>query len=552
MAKESFYITTPIYYVNDIPHLGTAYCTVAADVLARFERLTGKDVHFLTGTDEHGEKVQEAATKNGKTPQAFTDEVSQRFSDAWQKLQVTNDDFIRTTDEFHKKTVQKYIQKAFENGKNDKNSKGEADPTIYLGHYEDWYCVPDETFWTESQIKDGKCPTCGRDVKKIKEENFFFKLAKFKDRLVDHIQKNPDFILPESKRNEVLAFLKEDLKPLSISRTSFTWGVPFPQLDPQQSPKHVVYVWFDALFNYVSALERSNEASGGKSDFVKNFWGSDKNPKAIHLVGKDILRFHAVYWPCFLMAVGLPLPKRIFAHGWWTSEGQKMSKSLGNVVEPISFSEKYSLDAFRLFMFREFPFGQDGDFSLKNFKERVNADLANNLGNLLNRSVGLINKNFDGQVFASGKSEVSDPLVLDIISEFASVKKFYSESTEQNGLNMLLMEQFSFHTMLSYIFGALSKVNKFVDTKAPWALAKDPAKKEELELVLNTVAEALRISALLLWPFIPNTSQEILRRLGQETIDEVIQSGSGVTKLTWGNNRKAKLEAGSPLFMRLE
>jgi methionyl-tRNA synthetase len=532
MSKESFYLTTPIYYVNDIPHLGTAYCTIAGDVLARYERLIGKNVHFLTGTDEHGEKVQEAAVKNGKTPQAFTDEVSQRFKVAWEKLQITNDDFIRTTDPFHQKTVQKYIKAAYESGLKDK------EPTIYLGHYEDWYCVPDETFWTESQLKDGKCPTCGRDVKKIKEENFFFNLAKFKDRLVKHINDNPDFILPDSKRNEVLAFLKEDLKPLSISRTSFTWGVPFPQLNPKQSPNHVVYVWFDALFNYVSALE--------KDSLREKFWGTS-TPKAIHLVGKDILRFHAVYWPCFLMAVGLPLPKRIFAHGWWTSEGQKMSKSLGNVVEPISFSEKYGLDAFRLFLFREFPFGQDGDFSLKNFKERVNADLANNLGNLVSRVSNIIQKNLYGKIFEAPVDATDDNLIREVISEFATVTNFYADVSAASAL----MEKFNYHTMLTYIFSALNKLNKFVDTKAPWTLAKDPSKKKELEAVLNTVAEGLRLSAIMLWPFIPQTSEEILKRLGQSPISEIIARGGIRKTLAWDEHQASTITVGPPLFARL-
>jgi len=542
--NESFYLTTPIYYVNDIPHLGTAYCTIAADILARYERLRGKDVIFLTGTDEHGEKVQEAAIKAGKTPQVFTDQVAGAFKGTWEKIKISFDDFIRTTEERHKETVTHYLAKAVESG------------DVYLGEYEGWYCVPDETFWTQGQLVNGKCPTCGRDVKKIKEENYFFKLGKYIPQLVQHIHDHPTFILPETKRNEVLGFLKEEIRDLSISRTSFSWGIPFPKDETKTKQNHVVYVWFDALFNYVSALEplKNQGAKFGR------FWGNKSHPKAIHLIGKDILRFHAVYWPCFLMSVGLPLPKRIFATGWWTVEGQKMSKSLGNAIEPVAFTTQWGLDAFRLFLFREFPMGQDGDFSIKNFKERVNADLANNLGNLVSRTLNLIQKNMDGKVFETPLDHSNDkdigPLV---ISNYEMLRyQYLGRSQSDPKLPSELMETFQYHGVLNMIFGVLNGINKYLEIKAPWAMAKDPSKKTDMINVLNSAAETIRVTAIMLWPFIPETSAEILRRLGQGSIDDLINSSNkddGLAlqhALGWGEGKPATVTVGTPLFMRLQ
>ncbi|MCC6278570.1 MAG: methionine--tRNA ligase [Oligoflexia bacterium] len=529
MKNEPFYITTPIYYVNDVPHLGTAYCTIAADVLARFERLLGREVRFLTGTDEHGEKIQEAANKKGLSAQAFTDEISQQFKTTWLKLGITFDDFIRTTEERHKEVVQHYIQKALQKG------------DIYLGEYEGWYCVPDETFWTQAQLVDEKCPTCGRDVKKIKEENYFFKISRYTEKLLQHIDANPGFILPESKKNEVVSFLKEGVRDISVSRTSFTWGVPFPQTDQTKS-QHVMYVWFDALINYISALSPLKS-----SEMVNKFWGTESQPRAVHLIGKDILRFHAVYWPCLLMSLELPLPKRIFAHGWWTIEGKKMSKSLGNTIEPLSFTQQYGQDAFRLFLFREFPMGHDGDFSLKNFKERVNADLANNLGNLLNRSSGLLIKHLEGAI---QPPTGSDPLLTPVTDAVIAAHEYLYAA---GSLNDLPMERFEFHECLQKIFPILTALNKFVDSKAPWTLAKDPTKKIELQFVLHSVLEGLRIASLMLWPFIPATSDELLKRLGQIGATECLNGKSELTELTkWGKGRPAQLIQGQPLFMRLE
>jgi methionyl-tRNA synthetase len=522
--KKPFYITTPIYYVNAIPHIGTAYCTIAADVLARHSRLQGNDTFFLTGTDEHGEKIETAAKARGLDPQAFADEVSGVFKSTWQKMGISFNDFIRTTEDRHKLTVTHFVKQLLAAG------------DIYLGHYEGWYCVPDESFWTEAQLKESKCPTCGRDVKKIKEENYFFKISKYTDALLKHIEANPNFILPESKKNEVIGFLKEGVRDVSMSRTSFSWGIPFPQ-DSKTSEKHVMYVWFDALMNYVTALNPLEDP-----ERFKKYWGTKESPNAIHLVGKDILRFHAVYWPCFLLSAGLPLPKRIFATGWWTVEGQKMSKSLGNAIEPLAFTAQYGQDAFRLFLFREFPMGQDGDFSLKNFKERSNADLANNLGNLVSRTLNLIQKNLDGKITPPPNKPDSDFLTyVENQIKLSSLKLF--------GLDM---ERFNYNETLKEIFSVLSGLNKYIDTKAPWALAKDPAKKQDLSDVLMNVAEGIRIVSIYLWPFIPSTCEEIMRRLGQSSITDILNDKSSFeTEIVWGKGKASVIEVGQPLFPRL-
>ncbi|MEI7817446.1 MAG: methionine--tRNA ligase, partial [Desulfuromonadales bacterium] len=402
--KPTFYVTTPIYYVNDVPHIGHAYTTVAADVLARYKRLMGFDVYFLTGSDEHGQKVEKAATTAGETPLELADRVVKRFQALWERLGISHNDFIRTTQERHKSGVSRIFKDILDKG------------DIYLGEYEDWYCTPCETFWTETQLIEGRCPDCNRPVDKLKEESYFFRMSKYQEQLLEHIEVNPDFIQPKSKRNEILSFIKEGLRDLSVSRTTFTWGIPVPGND-----RHIIYVWFDALTNYITALGYPDEAGN-----YGRYW-----PVDVHLIGKDILRFHAVYWPTFLMAAGLPLPKKVFAHGWWTVEGQKMSKSLQNVVEPNMLIDKYGVDAVRYFLMREVPFGLDGDFSHTALVQRINSDLANDIGNLLSRSTAMAVKYFGGTLPQIAELTAVDLALKQKTEEMvAIVDKFIDEAAK--------------------------------------------------------------------------------------------------------------------------
>lgn len=504
--SRTFYITTPIYYVNDVPHIGHAYTTLAADVMSRYKKLKGYEVFFLTGSDEHGQKVEKAALAAGETPLELADRVVKRFQALWDKLEISYDDFIRTTQERHKKGVTQIFEKVL--------AKGD----IYLGEYEDWYCTPCETFWTETQLIDYKCPDCNRPTEKLKEESYFFRMSKYQEQLLAHIEANPDFIQPKSRRNEILSFVKEGLRDLSVSRTSFTWGIPVPGND-----KHIIYVWFDALTNYITALGYPDE--GG--NFGK-FW-----PVDVHLIGKDILRFHTVYWPTFLLAAGLPLPQKVFAHGWWTVEGQKMSKSLQNVVEPNMLIDKYGVDAVRYFLLREVPFGLDGDFSHAALVHRINSDLANDLGNLLNRSTAMVNKYFGGVLHAPGELEEID----------RAYKSRTEAMVEQVDTNL---NELAFSRALQSIWEVISAGNKYIDETAPWALAKDPSQKERLATVMYCMLESQRIIYFLLSPFMPKTAAKGLSYLGwQGTPDE---AGLG-----WGG-----LEAGTmivkaePLFPRIE
>ncbi len=504
--SRAFYVTTPIYYVNDVPHIGHAYTTLAADVLARYKRLKGYEVFFLTGTDEHGQKVEKAANAAGETPQELADRVMKRFQALWEKLDISHTDFIRTTQERHKNGVSKLFKDVLEKG------------DIYLGEYEDWYCTPCETFWTETQLIDYKCPDCNRPTEKLKEESYFFRMSKYQEQLLAHIEANPDFIQPKSRRNEIISFVKEGLRDLSVSRTTFTWGIPVPGND-----KHIIYVWFDALANYITALGYPD----GSENFNK-FW-----PVNAHLIGKDILRFHAVYWPTFLMAAGLPLPKKVFAHGWWTIEGQKMSKSLQNVVEPNMLVDKYGVDAIRYFLLREVPFGLDGDFSHSALVHRINSDLANDLGNLLNRSTAMINKYFDGVV--------QTPATLNEIDQA------YMEKTKDMVRQVdLHLEDLAFSKALQSIWEVVSAGNKYIDETAPWTLAKDPAQKDRLATVMYCMLESQRIVYLLVSAFMPQTAVKALSYLGWTVAPD--ENG-----LQWGGLQPGtQITKAEALFPRIE
>jgi methionyl-tRNA synthetase len=468
MSKSSYYITTPIYYVNDAPHIGHAYTSLACDVMARFMRLNGSEVKFLTGTDEHGQKVEKAAANAGVSPQEFTDKVSERFRELTKIMNFSNDDFIRTTEKRHIRSAQSLWNKIKDNGH------------IYLGKYAGWYAIRDEAFYAESELVDGKAPT-GAPVEWVEESSYFFDLSKWQDKLLKFYEDNPDFIMPESRRNEVISFVKGGLTDLSVSRTSFKWGVPVPG-----DQEHIMYVWIEALANYISALAYATE---NVEEFDK-FWPAD-----VHMVGKDIIRFHAVYWPAFLMAADLEVPKRVFAHGWWTNEGQKISKSLGNVIDPVKLVEEYGLEQVRYFLLREVPFGNDGNFSKTALINRVNSELANNIGNLVQRSLSMINKNCEAKVpeYDGNYNELLDhaKTVFPAIKEAMSVQNF----TEA----------------LEIIVCLAKEANSYIDEQAPWTLKKE--NPERMKVVLYKLAETVRYIAILLQPFVPNAASNILDQL---------------------------------------
>jgi methionyl-tRNA synthetase len=511
---ESYYVTTPIYYVNDEPHLGHIYTTIAADVLARHQRLSGRDVFFLTGVDEHGQKVQQAAEARGIAPIELADQVVQRYESLWPELEISNDDFIRTSSERHKAGVQAMWRRLENAG------------AIYKDFYEDWYCVPCESYWTETQLKDAElwdskcCPDCRRSVEKVQEESYFFRLSAFQERLVEHIRSNPDFIAPASRRNEVLSFVESGLNDLSISRTTFSWGVPVPG-----DEKHVIYVWIDALTNYLSAL-------GFPEQEQSRYWPAD-----VHLIGKDILRFHAVYWPAMLMAADLPLPKRIYAHGWWTVEGEKMSKSKGNALRPADLLEQYDADVLRYFLLREVPFGQDGDFSFAALRQRYNSELANDVGNLLNRSLAMLNKYRGGVLGAVAEEGESDRALI------AAVEAMQRDVSAH-------IDKQAFHLALERINVLVRHGNRYVEENTPWALAKQ-GDDARLDTVLYHLVETLRLVALQLLPFMP---VKMTAMLGQ-ILDRDVAAGdfSFSADGGWG-----VLEAGhrcrkpEPLFPRMD
>lgn len=508
MNKEKFYITTPIYYPSANFHIGHCYTTIIADAIARYKRLTGYDVFYLTGTDEHGLKIQKKAEEAGITPQEYVDDIVENSKDLWKRLNISYDKFIRTTDKEHVECVQKIFEKLYNQG------------DIYKGEYKGLYCTPCESFWTETQLVDGKCPDCGRDVNEVSEEAYFFKLSKYQDRLVKFYDEHPTFIEPESRKNEMLNnFIKPGLDDLCVSRTTFNWGVPVTFDD-----KHVVYVWIDALSNYISALGYLSD----DDSLFKRYW-----PANLHIVGKEIVRFHTIIWPIMLMALDLPLPEKVFGHGWLVINGGKISKSLGNYKDPREYIDSYGVDAVRYFVLREVPFGSDGSFSEDALISRTNGDLANILGNLVNRTIGMANKYFDGVITNTNvKEDIDDALIKEAI-DLKNVVNDYMDKLEVS-------------KAITSIFDLLRNCNKYIDETMPWVLSKDETKKDRLNTVLYNLIECIRISTILLQAFIPDTCSKIFNQINTDnTSYESINDFGGYKSGT-------KVNKAEVLFQRIE
>lgn len=507
--EKKYYITTPIYYASGKLHIGNTYTTVVADAMARFKRMQGFDVMFLTGTDEHGQKIEDKAKEAGMTPKAYVDDTVSNIKDLWQLYNISYDRFIRTTDDYHERAVQKIFKKLYDKG------------DIYKGNYEGWYCKPCEAFWTETQVKDGVCPDCGRKVSQAKEEAYFFRISKYADRLVEYYKEHPEFIEPQSRMNEMINnFIKPGLEDTCVSRTSFSWGVPV-----DFDPKHVVYVWIDALTNYITAL---GYGSDNDADY-KKYWPAD-----VHLVGKEIVRFHTIIWPALLMALDIPLPKKVFGHGWLLLGGDKMSKSKGNIIDPIILRNRYGVDAIRYFLLREIPFGSDGNFSTEALINRINSDLANDLGNLVSRTVAMVDRYFGGSLPDIAQSEDIDADLKTMAIETGSAVEKY-------------MDTFQYSLALGEIWKFVSRTNKYIDETMPWALAKDEGKKARLSTVLRNLCESIRIISIYIEPFMPEISVEIRKRIGAD-LEQV-----------WDNSQKFdvlpsgfKVVNGKPLFPRLD